>query len=125
GDGEVDVGPADIMRCDHASDAPWIQDDKHSAWQILAPLDGLYHVRGGHSAVLLRQAHDMLCNDHDHPRFVHFYLPADNGVAVPLNWMLSNQTAKFIWDGAFGDQQVPNKTEVDRLREALAPEQVR
>jgi hypothetical protein len=29
--------------------------------QILAPLIGLYHVRGGHSAVLLRQAHDQFC----------------------------------------------------------------
>jgi len=38
---------------------------------------GLYHVRGGHSAVLLRQAHDEYCLPRIH--FLHFYLPADNG----------------------------------------------
>ncbi len=56
GDGEVDVTRTEVMTCDNASDGAFIPDDKHSALQILAPLIGLYHVRGGHSAVLLRQA---------------------------------------------------------------------
>ncbi len=63
GDGEADAGVADVMTCAIASDGPFIPDDKHGAWQILAPLVGLYHVRGGHSAVLLRQAHDQLCGE--------------------------------------------------------------
>jgi len=52
------------------------------------------HVRGGHSAVLLRQAHNQFCGPP--VRFVHFYLPADRGNAVPLNWVLSDHTARFI-----------------------------
>jgi hypothetical protein len=118
GDGEADVGPADVMTCANASDGPFIPDDKHSAWQILAPIFGLYHVRGGHSAVLLRQAHNQFCGARAH--FVHFYLPADKGRAIPLNWVLSNATAGFIW-GAFTDEQVLNGTELKRLDAALTP----
>jgi hypothetical protein len=106
------------MTCANASDGPFIPDDKHSAWQILAPLVGLYHVRGGHSAVLLRQTHDQFCSGR--PRFVHFYLSADDGRPIPLNWVLSNATARFIWK-AFTDAQVCNATELKRLDAALAP----
>jgi hypothetical protein len=119
GDGEADVGPADVMTCDQASDGAFIPDDKHSALQILAPLVGLYHVRGGHSAVLLRQAHDQFCKPHR--RFLHFYLPADQGRPIPLNWVLSNATAGFIWQ-AFTEGQVKNATELKHLEEALAAE---
>jgi hypothetical protein len=118
GDGEADVGPADVMTCANASDGAFIPDDKHSALQILAPLFGLYHVRGGHSAVLLRQARDQFCGPH--PRFVHFYLPADQGRPIPLNWVLSNASAQFIWK-AFTDEQVLNGAELKRLDAALAP----
>ena len=116
GDGEADVTRTDVMTCDNASDGAFIPDDKHSALQILAPLIGLYHVRGGHSAVLLRQAHDQFCGTR--PRFVHFYLPADEGRPIPLNWVLSNSTARFIWT-AFTDDQVSNATEINRLNSAL------
>jgi hypothetical protein len=116
GDGEADVGRTDVMTCANVSDGPFIPDDQHSAWQILAPLIGLYHVRGGHSAVLLRQAHDQFCGER--PRFVHFYLPADDGRPIPLNWVLSNATARFIWR-AFTDRQVLNASELKRLDEAL------
>jgi hypothetical protein len=119
GDGEPDVRASDIMTCDNASDGAFIPDDKHSAWQILAPLMGLYHVRGGHSAVLLRQARDA-CKKGT-LRFVHFYLPSDHGEAVPLNWVLSNRTARFIWS-AFTDDQVSNAAELARLKEVLAPD---
>jgi hypothetical protein len=71
GDGEANVGPTDVMTCAKASDGPFIPDEKHSAWQILAPISGLYHVRGGHSAVLLREVHDQFCGAR--PRFV--FLP--------------------------------------------------
>ena len=120
GDSEADVGPRDVMTCANASDGAFIPDDKHSAWQILAPLMGLYHVRGGHSAVLLRQAHDQFCGAR--ARFVHFYLPADEeGRPIPLNWVLSNRTAGSIWQ-AFTDRQVANAAELQRLKAALAPE---
>ena len=76
-------------------------------------------MRGGHSAVLLRQARDQFCSTP--PRFVHFYLPADHGEAVPLNWVLSDGTARFIWR-AFTDDQVANAAEVTQLKMALAPE---
>ena len=119
GDGEPDVRASDIMTCDNASDGAFIPDDKHSAWQILAPLMGLYHVRGGHSAVLLRQAHDACTKGT--LRFVHFYLPSDHSEAVPLNWVLSNRTARFIWS-AFTDDQVSNAAELARLKKVLAPD---
>lgn len=130
GDGEADVGASDIMTCDNASDGAPIPDTKHSAWQIFAPLAGLYHVRGGHSAVLLRQAHDEFCPDRDHYRFAHFYLPAYNGpdvippskgTDVPLNWVLSTKTGQFIW-GAFTDGQVKNFSELQNLKKMLAPQ---
>ena len=118
GDGEADVSSADVMTCEKPSDGPFIADDKHSAWQILAPLVGLYHVRGGHSAVLLRQAYDQFCGPP--PRFVHFYLPADSGRPIPLNWVLSNATGLFIWT-AFTDKQVSNANELKVLGETLKP----
>ena len=96
GDSEADVGPKDVMTCANASDGAFIPDDKHSAWQILAPIMGLYHVRGGHSAVLLRQARDQFCGAR--PRFVHFYLPADEGRPIPLNWVLSNADRTIYMD---------------------------
>jgi hypothetical protein len=118
GDGEADVGRADVMTCSNVSDGPSLPDDKHSAWQIFAPIVGLYHVRGGHSAVLLRQAHDEFCALT--PRFVHFYLPADEGKPIPLNWVLSDVTAQFVWN-AFTDKQVSNATALTCLAAALAP----
>ena len=116
GDGEANVTAADVMTCDIASDQSFLPSD-HSAWQILAPLLGFYHVRGGHSVVLLRQARDQFCTEP--PRFVHFYLPGDdNGRAIPLNWVLSDAIGQFIWT-AFVSKRVSNATELDRLRAAL------
>jgi hypothetical protein len=120
GDGEADVSASDVMTCANASDGAFVPDNKHSALQILAPLMGLYHVRGGHSAVLLRQAHDQFCNPR--ARFFHFYLPAYQGHDIPLNWVLSDTIAAFIWH-AFTDDQVANATELQRLKAALAPEE--
>jgi hypothetical protein len=119
GDAESDVGKENVMTCAVASDGAWILDDKHSALQILAPLFGLYHVRGGHSAVLLRQTKDDYCDKNAKSRFVHFYLPADDRKAVPLNWVLSDRMGRFIWGGAFTEGPVDNTTELDRLKEAL------
>jgi hypothetical protein len=117
GDGEADVRKQDVMTCGNASDGAYIPS-RHGAWQVLAPLIGLYHVRGGHSAVLLRQARDQFCGSS--ARFVHFYLPAVEGQEVPLNWVLSNAMAGGIWR-SFTDAQVANAAEVERLKAALAP----
>src|SRR5690349_18634500 len=104
------------MTCENPSDGPFIPD-KHSALQILAPLFGLYHVRGGHSAVLLRHARDQFCGPH--PRFVHFYLPADQSRPIPLNWVLPNTSAQFIWK-AFTDEQGVNGASLTRIDVPLA-----
>jgi hypothetical protein len=53
---------------------------------------------------------------------VHFYLPADHGEAMPLNWVLSDRMANFIWNNAFADEQVGNATKLLHLQAALAPE---
>jgi hypothetical protein len=119
GDGDAGVGPSNVMTCDVASDGASIPDNGGSAWQIFAPLVGLYHVRGGHSAVLLRQAHDEFCDGR--PRFIHFYLPSDNGKPIPLNWVLAEHTARFIWS-AFTNDPVSNATQCQKLLLALAPE---
>jgi hypothetical protein len=63
--------------------------------QVLAPVLGLNKVRGGHSAVLLRNARAKYCAGADQ-RFFHFYLPSGaNG--VPLNWILSDGVANRVW----------------------------
>lgn len=120
GDGEVKVTDRDIMTCGRASDGPWIASKGRALPQLLAPLAGLYHVRGGHSAVLLREAKDEHCPG----RFFHFYLPGRKvqghpREAVPLNWVLSNDMAQFIWTDAFADRPVKNESEWNGLRAAL------
>ncbi|HLY55368.1 MAG TPA: hypothetical protein VKS60_07425 [Stellaceae bacterium] len=119
GDGESDISTPDVMTCDTASDAPFIADHR-SAWQILAPLIGLYHVRGGHSAALLRLAHD-LCQVRK-LRFIHFYLPANDGEPVPLNWVLSDRMARFIWSAVLLHSPVDNAEQLRQLKAALADE---
>ena len=66
--------------------------------------------------MILRQVRDQFC-----PRFLHFYLATDHGRSIPLNWGLSDATARFIWNGAFTDEQVANGAEVTRLKMVLAP----
>ena len=89
---------------------------------LLAPVFGLYNVRRGHSAVLLRTAKDQYRPD----AFFHFYLPAqkaENGsgdrIDVPLNWVLSDSTKRFI-QAAIDDKEIGNAAEAQRLAKALA-----
>jgi hypothetical protein len=115
GDGEAKTADWDLITCRRGADGAYIAS-KRSGLQLLAPLVGLYKVRGGHSAVLLRQAHDQYCAD----RFFHFYLPGtDDGRDIPLNWVLSDTVAGFVWNGAFTTRQVKNAAELDRLRSTL------
>jgi hypothetical protein len=127
--GDTSTDSNGVMTCDRASDGPLIPGDGHGLYQILAPLSGLYHVRGGHSAVLLRQAKDNFCRPGKR-RFAHFYLPANHGSAIPINWQLSDSAARFIWGhsldgdddkGAFSDKPVKNQSELEQLRQILTP----
>ena len=138
GDGEI-LPAEDVERCEPLNDDPTWMSETARPLQFLAPVSGLYNVRGGHAAVLLREARDALCPDRTPPvyrcdqdvgrpvrcttpeaarqRFFHFYLPADGDKAVPLNWVLSDRTARFIWDDAM--QQGGNPQEAWILQQAL------
>lgn len=123
-----------IVRCwSDLPERPWLEPGKHRAPQLLAPISGLYNVRGGHSAVLLREARSGYCGaagpgpnaDMAHQRFFHFYLPARNGESVPLNWFLSVDTADYIWSAIERDCDresglVRNGQELRRLKFALS-----
>jgi hypothetical protein len=122
GDGErIDAGP---IRCPPPGDGPTTRSTKN-VLQMLAPLVGVYDVRGGHSTALLHQAREQYCSG-NHRSFFHFYLPPINGKDVPLNWILSEKIAGGIWDAL---TRVPtskeefdpgNKEELDALKAALA-----
>ena len=137
-DGEI-LPAEDVERCEPLNDDPtWVSETARPL-QFLAPVSGLYNVRGGHAAVLLREARDGFCADKTPPvyrcdrdvgrpvrcttpeavrqRFFHFYLPADGDKVVPLNWVLSDRTARFIWDDAM--QQAGNPQEAWILHESL------
>jgi hypothetical protein len=126
--GDIETDWTGVMTCDRASDGASIPGDGRGLYQILAPLSGLYHVRGSHSAVLLRQARDSLCGRPGKRRFAHFYLPANHGSPIPRNWRLSDSAARFIWgrsvdgdEGAFSDTPVKNKSELENLSQILKP----
>jgi hypothetical protein len=99
----------EVVRCGQPGLGPHDAATKGSM-QIFAPLIGLYSVRGGHSAVALRQAHDELCPT----RFFHFYLGTTPHGDVPLNWVLSKQMAEAVW--ADVDTDSGNSQELTRLR---------
>jgi hypothetical protein len=110
------VGVDQIVRCGGPPDDPAdLGGDQHPL-QLLRPALGLLAVRGGQSAVLLRQARDRYCAPQQSTQaFFHFYLPArPDGTEVPLNWILSDATALFIWNAM--DQDAGNSAERERLR---------
>ena len=104
------ITPAEVVRYKGPPDDPTRRHLAPAPLQILAPLVGLNAARGGHAAVLLRQARDELGE-----RFFHFYLPGENGEEVPLNWVLSEATTKFIRGAIDEDKLSGNKTERERL----------
>jgi hypothetical protein len=70
------------------------------------------------AAVLLRQARDTYCGERSAKAFFHFYLfylPARNGKELPLNWILSDDTAQFIWN-AMDDVGTGNDEEHKSLK---------
>jgi len=97
-DGEAPNTP--VITCDPPAPAVPVPPTHQGSVlpQVFAPVIGLYNVRGGHSAILLYRAHDGLCSGN---RFVHFYLPPYGSEPIPLNWVLSDTLAHFIWRGSF------------------------
>jgi hypothetical protein len=142
--GDGDVLPIEtVVRCEPRVDDPTEIAATRRPLQLLAPVLGLYNVRGGHAAVELRQARARYCADSTSPtyqcdmphglpvrcvtpapeaarqRFFHFYLPGEGDKAVPLNWILSDSTARFIWDGAMKEGGNPRETWI--MHEAFRP----
>jgi hypothetical protein len=118
GDGSAHVDKSDVIRCDSPTDDPSKISTAALPSQLLAPLLGLYNVRGGHSAVALGEARKRYCPDR---AFFHFYLPGlPDGTDVPLNWILSNDTAEFIWNKAMEVPDSGNQRESQNLSTKLS-----
>jgi hypothetical protein len=113
-DGTATLTLNDVVRWNSAPQDPGEARLVSPSLQLLAPILGLYNVRGGHSAVLLRAAKDIYKTN-----FVHFMLPGDNGRDVPLNWVLSADTASFIRRATRGQDALENAEERKRLHELL------
>jgi hypothetical protein len=68
----------------------------------MAPVEGVYMARGGHSHVALREAHSEFCGKNQ--AFFHFYLYRTNTEDIPLNWVLSPHIAQYIWYDAINSR---------------------
>jgi hypothetical protein len=88
-------------------DNPLDDIGKARADQVSAPLQGLLGIRGGHSGWVLRRVVDEYCTPAQH--FFNFYLYRDyqHDRSVPLNWTLSDATARFIWNDAIEEGRNP------------------
>jgi hypothetical protein len=108
-----------VVRCGGPPDDPADLGGDQRPLQLLNPGLGLLAVRGGQSAVLLRQVRDRYCAPQQSTQaFFHFYLPArPDGSEVPLNWILSDAAALFIWNAM--DQDAGNSAERERLTRCL------
>jgi hypothetical protein len=117
-DSTVGIAESHIPRCSAKALDPARPDSGSRPLQLLAPLQGVYSARGGHSAVALADAVKLLCPVdpatepapgaaqampdpiEDPPKtqaFFHFYLYAFCQEEVPLNWVLSEAMAKRVW----------------------------
>jgi hypothetical protein len=122
-DGDAKVDNKDVVRCGlGGTDDPSKGSGMKRSLQLLAPVFGLYNVRGGHSAIVLRAAKADYCDN----AFFHFYLPgftANPGSVdktdVPLNWLLSDGTTARVRDAITED--AGNASEGGKLVKALAP----
>ena len=101
GDGGWDKYDNFVVRCGNANTTndPETTANRSRPSQLLAPLEGINSVRGGHSDLALRQAREEFCNGKNGPRFFHLYLYSPDGKPIPLNWVLSEKTGDEIWDG--------------------------
>jgi hypothetical protein len=88
---DIDVAvQTTVVRCpDRPVDVPTDLPASPHTLQLLAPVVGLYNVRGAHAAVLLRQVRDQYCGAEAERSFFHFYLFNSPDRDIPLNWLLS------------------------------------
>jgi len=114
-DSIVGVTADQIVRCGSPPDDPTKASNTRRPLELLTPFLGLYKVLGAHSQVLLREAREKHCPN----AFFHFYLPARDGKRLPLNWILSEGTAQFIWDAMDTPVISGNADESKRLTAAL------
>lgn len=114
-DGSAKLTSDEVIRYDSKASDPGKAPAVSPAFQILAPISGLYNVRGGHSLVLLWAAKDFHKED-----FVHFMLPGLEGRDVPLNWVLSTATTEQIRKATSTPQDtLKNHDERERLHKLL------
>jgi hypothetical protein len=113
-DGDARLTLEDVVRWNSVAGDPGKAPGVSPAFQFMAPISGLYNVRGGHSAVLLWAAQGAYKTS-----FVHFMLPGVDGRDVPLNWVLSSDTTSQIRKATSVPQDLKNHEERARLRELL------
>ena len=116
--GDEDIEEVSIVRCGEIfRDNPSLSLGSRRLFQVMAPLSGLYSVRGGHTRVALREAYAEFCREPERQSFFHFHLYKPEFGAVPLNWVLSRRMAGYIWDAAM--QHPANRSELMKLRSSL------
>jgi hypothetical protein len=98
GDGPGAVEPLDVVHCGDDPFRPDVSPAITDTAEALAPIIGLNEARAGHVDALLRRARDLWCAPHQ--SFFHFYLGARGSEPVPLNWVLSQRMADFVWRSA-------------------------
>jgi hypothetical protein len=114
-DGSARLTLEEVVRWNSIAGDPGKAPGISPAFQFMAPISGLYNVRGGHSTVLLWAAQDVYKTN-----FVHFMLPGVEGRDVPLNWVLSSGTTSEIRKATSVVPQVlKNHEERARLGELL------
>jgi hypothetical protein len=112
------IDERDIARCGNRLPVnPAVSAAETRSSQFLVPLIGLSAVRGGHSHALLKEAQEEYCDQGGQQAFFHFYLYSADGFDVPLNWMLSEKVADYIWDDAIA--VCGNAAELMNLEAAL------
>ena len=115
-----------VVRCpDQPLDTPTNLPQTEKLLEVLAPVVGLYNVRGAHAAVLLREVRDRYCGHGAPNAFFHFYLFNAPDRSIPLNWLLSPPIVRAIRDqlaegGTDGKpERNSNDTEYQTLYETL------
>jgi hypothetical protein len=140
---DSDVIPVETLpRCRPLFDDPVAPSKSYRPVQALAPPLSLANLRGAHAAIIIREVREAFCPapspgrfrcdnatglpmrctnvDGVGHRFFNFYLPADGDRPVPLNWILSEGAARFIWNDAM--RQAGNPEESWLMHQAFAPQ---
>lgn len=118
---EDQIAERHIVRCgNRLPDNPGVARGQPRSSQLLVPLLGLSAVRDGHSHVALKEAQQGYCAEAGHQAFFNFYLYNGRDFDVPLNWVLSEKVAQFIWSDTDGALSACwNEAEQKNLRATL------